>query len=184
KREQAADQRTVGLQVDHVGTVDQRIDDQQCRASGRAFADEAVQHGLAVAPAFLAPGGAVPDLAHLAKHAHAFGQALLELDRLLRQRQRIELQRTGAHRPRPPRLAAVPDAGRARLPAAAVRPVAGCPSTEVALVVFVAFVAFVLLVAFVALANLATLAALATLVVFVAALAPLAGLSAFAAPTS
>src|SRR5690606_17343511 len=130
QRQQAAHQRAVLLQVDHVGTVDQGVDDQQRRAGGLAIADEAVEHGLAVAPDLLPLGGAVVDLANLAQHAHAPHQAPMELHRLLGQRQRIELQRPAAHRPRPPRRPSALASPRLRLTQSLIEttcaPVAGC----------------------------------------------------------
>src|SRR3546814_364994 len=73
----------IGLQVDHVRAVDQRVADQQRHLRrGLAFARVAVQHDLAVAPDLLLVGRAVIDVVDLAQGVQARDEFLLEGGRL------------------------------------------------------------------------------------------------------
>ena len=92
--QQSLDQRAVRLQVDHVRAVDQCIGDQQRYARGGCmFANEPIQHDLAVTPHFFLAGGAVMYVLHFRQGLQASGQLLLQGDGFLRQHLRGNIQR-------------------------------------------------------------------------------------------
>ena len=68
-RQQVADQRLVRLQVDHVGPIDQRIDDQDRRLRGRLrLAAEAIDDELVLAIDLFLGGDAEVDVVERAQH--------------------------------------------------------------------------------------------------------------------
>ena len=94
-REQALDDGTVGLQVDHVRAIDQCVTDQQRHASRWSrIAAIAIQHDLAIAPDFLACGCAVIDVLDLAQRAKPRAELGLQLHGFAREGFGVEIERT------------------------------------------------------------------------------------------